>query len=161
MDKYTARELGETVTMFIENDRSIIATQRKLRQKYPNRPVSHKTVIYRLHSNFRQYGTTADRPRSGRQRTSRNAENVTLACDSVAESPETSPWRPGFQLHISASSLRRVLKTDLKMFPYKIQLAKRDPDQRVDYSNAILRIFGKVEDFSSKLIISDESSINS
>lgn len=161
MDKYTPQERAEIVTIFIENNRSIIATQRKLRQKYPNRPVPHKTTIYRLHANFRQYGTTADRPRSGRQRTSRNAENVSLVRDSVAESPETSSRRRGSQLHISARSLRRILKTDLKMFPYKIQLAQkllpRDPDQRVEYSNAILRLSGEIEDFSSKLIMSDEA----
>ncbi|KAK9753470.1 Helix-turn-helix domain (DUF4817) [Popillia japonica] len=114
MDKYTPQERAGIVTIFIENNRpSIIATQRKFRQKYPNRPVPHKKTIYRLHLNFRQYGTTADRPRSGRQRTSRNArqygttadrprsgrqrtsrnaENVALVRDSVVESPETETW---------------------------------------------------------------------
>ncbi|KAF7280067.1 hypothetical protein GWI33_006449 [Rhynchophorus ferrugineus] len=88
MDKNTSQE-REIVTIFIEHNSSIIATQRKLCQKYPNRPVPHKTTIDRLHANFRQYDTTADRPRSGRQRTSRKAENVALVRDSAA-SPETS-----------------------------------------------------------------------
>ncbi|KAF7270522.1 hypothetical protein GWI33_016527 [Rhynchophorus ferrugineus] len=46
------------------------------------------------------------------------------------------------------------------MFPYKIQLVQkllpRDSDQRVEYSNAILRLSGEIEDFSSKLIMSYE-----
>ncbi|CAB4068965.1 unnamed protein product [Lepeophtheirus salmonis] len=33
------------VTIFIKNNRSIIATQGKFRQKYPNRPVPPKTII--------------------------------------------------------------------------------------------------------------------
>ncbi|KAF7262824.1 hypothetical protein GWI33_004010 [Rhynchophorus ferrugineus] len=120
MEKYTPQELAEVVTIFIENNRSIIATQEKLRQKYPNC----------------QYGTTADRPRSGRQRTSHNAEYMALVCDSVAEFPETSIRRSRSQLPISTRSLRRILKTDLKMFPYKIQLVQkllpRDTDQRFE-----------------------------
>ncbi|KAF7272898.1 hypothetical protein GWI33_014375 [Rhynchophorus ferrugineus] len=68
MDKYTPQERAEIVSIFIENNRYIIATQRKLRQKYPNRPMPHKTTIYRLHANFRHYGTTANRPGSERQR---------------------------------------------------------------------------------------------
>ncbi|KAF7266849.1 hypothetical protein GWI33_019874 [Rhynchophorus ferrugineus] len=112
MDKYTRQEREEIVSIFIENNRSIIATQRKLRQKYPNRPVPHKTPIYCLHC-----GTTADKPRSGSQRTSHNAENLALGRDSVAESPETSIRRRSSQLHISAR--RRMLKNE-KMFSYKI-----------------------------------------
>ncbi|KAF7274607.1 hypothetical protein GWI33_012716 [Rhynchophorus ferrugineus] len=75
MDKYTSQERAEIVTIFIENNRFVIATQRKLCQKYPKRPVPHKTTTDRLHANFRQYGTTTGRPRSGRQRMSRNPEN--------------------------------------------------------------------------------------
>ncbi|KAF7273819.1 hypothetical protein GWI33_013493 [Rhynchophorus ferrugineus] len=63
---------------------------------------------------------TADRPSSGRQWTSRNAANVALVRDSVAESPETSIRRRSSQLHISPRSLRRILKTNLEMFPYKM-----------------------------------------
>ncbi|CAB4054086.1 unnamed protein product [Lepeophtheirus salmonis] len=98
---------------------------------------------------FRQYGTTADKPHSGRQRTSRNAENVVLVRGSVAESPETSIRRCVSQLHISARNFEKGFKT----FPYKIQLVHklllRDHDQRVEYSNAILRLPRKIEDFSS------------
>ncbi|KAF7282159.1 hypothetical protein GWI33_003083 [Rhynchophorus ferrugineus] len=88
MDKNTPQERAEIVTIFIENS------------------LPRKTTIYPLHANVRQYGMAADMPRSGRQRTSRNAENVALVRDSGAESQETSIWRRGFQLHISASSLR-------------------------------------------------------
>lgn len=60
------------------------------------------------------------------------------------QSPETSIRRRGSQLHISARNLRRILKTDLKMFPYKIQLVQkllpRDPEQRVEYTNAIILV---------------------
>ncbi|KAF7278808.1 hypothetical protein GWI33_007959 [Rhynchophorus ferrugineus] len=120
MFKYTRQERAEIVTIFIENNRSIIDTQRKLRQKYPNRSVPDKRTIYRLYANFRQYGTTADRPRSGRQQMFHNAKNVALVHDSVSEFPQTSVRRRDSQLHISARSLIRILKTHLKMFAYKI-----------------------------------------
>ncbi|KAF7277693.1 hypothetical protein GWI33_009304 [Rhynchophorus ferrugineus] len=97
MDKYTPQERAEILTIFIENNRSIIATQRKLHQKYFKRPVPHKTTIYSLHANFPQYDTTAGRLHSRRQQTSPNAENVALVRDSVAESPETLTGRRGSQ----------------------------------------------------------------
>ncbi|CAB4055249.1 unnamed protein product [Lepeophtheirus salmonis] len=116
----------------MENNRSIIATQRQFRLKYPNYPVPHSTTIYSLHANFRQHGTTADRPRSGRQP---NVENLNLEQNSVAESPETSIRRRASQLNISARSLRRILKTNLRIFQYRIQLVHkllpREHNQRV------------------------------
>ncbi|KAF7268445.1 hypothetical protein GWI33_018454 [Rhynchophorus ferrugineus] len=70
---------------------------------------------------------------------SRKAENVALVCDSVAEFPETSIQRHCSQLHISTRSLRRILKIDLKIFPYKIQLVQKllpeDFDLRIEYKN--------------------------
>ncbi|CAB4059751.1 unnamed protein product [Lepeophtheirus salmonis] len=49
-----------------------------------------------------EYSTTRDKPCSGRQRTSRKAENVTLVGDSVVEHSKTSIPRRVSQLHISA-----------------------------------------------------------
>ncbi|KAF7278133.1 hypothetical protein GWI33_008750 [Rhynchophorus ferrugineus] len=47
------------------------------------------------------------------------------------------------------------------MLTYKIQLFQkllpRDPDQRAEYSNAILRLSGENEYVSSKLIMSDDA----
>lgn len=76
MHKYTQQERVEIVTILIGNKRSITVTRRKLSKKYPNH--SYKNTIYRLHSNFLQHSTTADMPRFRRQRTSRNAETVTM-----------------------------------------------------------------------------------
>ncbi|KAF7270594.1 hypothetical protein GWI33_016452 [Rhynchophorus ferrugineus] len=119
MDKYRPQERAEIVTIFIENNHSIIATHRKLRQKYPNRPITVR----------QQPGLVLED----------NAENVTLVRNSVVESPETPIWRHGSQ------------------FLFVQKLLPRDPDQRVEYSNAILRLTGEIEDFSSKLIMSDEA----
>ncbi|KAF7279967.1 hypothetical protein GWI33_006533 [Rhynchophorus ferrugineus] len=113
MNKYTPEERAEIVTIFIKNNRSIIATQWKLSQTYSNLPMHHKTTIFES------------------------------------------------ALYVSARSLRRILKTDLNIFPYKIQLLQtllpKDPDQRIECSNAILRLSGEIENFSYKLIMSDET----
>ncbi|KAF7263645.1 hypothetical protein GWI33_001364 [Rhynchophorus ferrugineus] len=66
----------------------------------------------RLHANFQQYGTTADRSCSGRQQTSRIVENVALVRDSVAESPETSIQRRGSQLHPVHNSISPKIATE-------------------------------------------------
>jgi len=50
---------------------------------------------------------------------------------------------------------------DLKMFPYKIQLAQQfllqDPQQRLEYANKLKQIARENENFLSNLIMSDEA----
>ena len=52
-------------------------------------------------------------------------ENIAAVADSMCEAPSTSIHRSSQQLHISQISLRRTLRKDLGMKPYKVRLVQK------------------------------------
>ena len=161
MNRYIPQQRAEIVTIFIQKNKSIVLIQREYRKLYRNQSVPDKKTIHALSNRFEKYGTTLDSYRSERPRTARSEENIACVRESVAESPETSTRRRAQQLKISQRSLRRILKKYLHLFPYKIQLVQellpRDHNQRLKYSNAILNLARDIDNFSEKMIMSDEA----
>ena len=77
-----------------------------------------------------------NRRRSGLPRTAQ--ENVTAVADSIEQSPRCSIRKHAFALHMSATSVHRILHRSLHMHPYKImvvqELSKRDYETRTNLS---------------------------
>ena len=73
---------------------------------------------------------------SGRKLTARSPENVDAVRDSVGRSPKKSLWRCSQELGLSRSSAHRILKNDLQLYPYRIQikqtLTQNDMAKRVE-----------------------------
>lgn len=161
MTRYTPQQRAEIVTIFIQQNESIVLTQREYKKRHKNNPVPDKKTIRVLASKFKLNGTTFNCHRSGRPRTARSEENITRVSQSVVESPQTSIRRRGQQLNISSRSLQRILKKNLHLFPYKILLVQklllRDHNQRLEYSNAIVNLQKKFDNFSEKIMMSDEA----
>lgn len=90
-----------------------------------------KTLISKWLSNF-QAGTLERRRGSGRKRSVRTEDNISSAKDSVLSSPKRSVRHRSQALGVSKSSLHRILKRDLHMRPYKLQLCQKltVPDQQ-------------------------------
>ena len=59
---------------------------------------------------------------SGRKLTARSPENVDAVKDSVGWSPKKSLLRRCQELGLSRSSIHRILKNDLQLYPYRIQI---------------------------------------
>ena len=158
MNRFNPQQRAEFVTIFIQKNKSVV-TQREYRKRHRNQSAPDKKTIHALSNRFEQYGTTLGSHHSGRPRTARSEENI--ARESVAESPKTSTRRRAQQLNIFQRSLRRILKKDLHLFPYKIQLVQkllpRDHNQRLKYSNIILNLAREIDNFSEKMIMSDEA----
>ena len=131
-------------------------TQREYRKRHRNQSAPDKKTIHALSNRFEQYGTTLDSHHLGRPRTARSEENIARVRECVAESPKTLTRRRAQELNISQRSLQRILKKDLHLFLYKIQLVQkllpRDNNQRLKYSNVILNIAREVDNFSEKMI---------
>lgn len=112
-------------------------------------------------NNFAEYGTVGDSRRTGRPRTGRSAENIDAVRQSVEENPETSTRRRSSQLQLSDRTLRRILKHDLHLFPYKIQLVQKlNPEDfvlRLEYARAVLNLVDQNENFLSNLMMTDEA----
>lgn len=147
--------------MFLRNNSSVVLAQREFRRRFPGRPAPTGQTLRRLAANLQEYGTTRDVAKSGRPRSARSAENIAAVAADVELSPETSTRRRASQLAISRSSLRRILVKDLHMYPYKVQsvhqLLPVDRQKRVAYSRAILNLEHEIDNFSTKIIMSDEA----
>jgi hypothetical protein len=97
---------------------------------------------------FQQSGAVLDLPRSGRPRTARNQEILVRVNQSINENPKTSIRRRSIKLGLNRSSLHRILKRDLHLFGYKIQMvhaiSPNDFIQRLNYSRNIQRLADEI-----------------
>jgi len=117
----TLEQKIKLVDLFITHQ-SIIKTQRAYCKLYSVRKAPGKITIMKLVAKFRSVGSVLDKAHTGRHRTERTAENIELVRLSVLQSPKTSCRRRSQELSLSETTLRRILKNDLKLFPYKIQI---------------------------------------
>ena len=145
---------------FVKNGESVVATQRSFRRHFSlNRhdPVPTGKTIHRWVFNFRQTSSALNRRRSGRPRTRTAQENVTAVADSIEQSPRRSIRKHAFALHMSATSVHRILHRSLHMHPYKImvvqELSERDYETRTNLSRDILQSISP----TSVTICSDEA----
>ena len=130
----------KVVEWFIR-EKSVTKTRRLFCNWYsvPMRKAPTATTIRTLADKFRTVGSVADKVRTGRLKTVRTAENIERVRLSVLQSPKTSSRRRSKQLGLSDTSLRTILKDDLNLYPYKIQirqlLSDVDRESRVQMCN--------------------------
>ena len=95
-------------------------------------------MIRKLMRRFEEQGSVAELSRTGRPPSARTEENIERVRASTEEEPEISTRRRPEELSLHRTSLRRILRRDLNMFPYKIQLAQElkplDYQQRLNYA---------------------------
>nr|CAI5835285.1 unnamed protein product [Callosobruchus analis] len=120
MNHFTPKQRVEIVTLYIENSSSVVLTQRAYRRKYRGQRAPCDNIIRRLVSNFVEHGTVSDRQQDVRQRARRSTKLVEADKESVAQNPEMSYRRRAQQFGVSGTTLRRILKNDLRLFPYKV-----------------------------------------
>lgn len=110
--------------------------QVQFQRHFGQRDFPSKTMLVKLVKKFRDHGTVHNlNPKgvgpshSGRKRTSRTQANIDAVRTSVGRSPKKSLRRRSQQLGIPRESLRRVLISDLHLYPYKIQIKQTLTDQ--------------------------------
>ena len=91
-----------------------------------------KSRIFDWVQKFREYGTVQNLNSedlrdtySGRRVSARTERNIDAVQDSVGWSPKKSLWWCSQELGISWESLRHVLKSDLHLYPYQIQIKQK------------------------------------
>ncbi|GFY75311.1 putative transposase [Trichonephila inaurata madagascariensis] len=99
-------------------------TQCKHRQHFNSRSAPTAFMIWSMVDRFEELGSVTDRPGRGVHQNIRTEDNVKTVWQSVADGPSVSIRRRSSQLGISRRTLRRILKLDLKMYPYKIQIVQ-------------------------------------
>jgi hypothetical protein len=161
MERFTTEQRTRTIEFYYLNQRSIILTQRAYRRHFNVRISPSEAMIRCLVNRHHQHGSVRDLPRTGRPRLSRSAENIERVQQSVNEAPETSCRRRSAQLEMSRTSLRRILKKDLQLYPYKVQLVQElkpaDLRQRLNFAVKFQELARNEINFIENLIMSDEA----
>ena len=136
-------------------------TVRAYRKKYGRHSAPAENTIRSLAKNFFEYGSIATRQRPIRPRPKRSGEIIEAVKDSVADNPNVSYRRRSQELNVSGTTLRRILKQDLHLFPYKVQITQRllptDKPRRLEYGNAVARMIDAEPDFWDKILMTDEA----
>ena len=109
---------------------------------------------------FNSTGSVSNLKTGGRPRTVRTEETRELVADAVASNANSSVRSLSRQLEISKSSLHRVMRQDLKLFPYKIQITHalfpNDFERRVEFARSFMSLC-ETDSFIHNLMMSDES----
>lgn len=124
-----------------------------------------RTFISTAVQRYRTSGSNKNKRGSGRRRTARSEDNVLAAGLELALNPSTkvnSTRKLANSLNISRTSIRRILKTDLSLHPYKMICR-----QALTENNVANRIFCCI-DFQARfangmhrsIIFSDEKIFN-
>lgn len=116
---------------YIENGRSIIATQRAFKVFYKSKKAPSKHTINDIIKNMDQNGSVGRRDYTKRANTVRTPENIKRIKRKLDESPHRSSRRLEKETGIDRCTVRRILNDDIGAFPYKIQMQQQQsPDNR-------------------------------
>ena len=118
--RYTPLQRFE-IAAWYESFGSVIVVQRLFRKRYgvnTNIPVYRTTKS--IHDKAREIGIP-DAPRSGRPRVARSSDNAAAVAQAFHRSPKKLSARTATELHMSKSTVLRVLK-DFKMHSYMLRL---------------------------------------
>lgn len=160
MERFSGADRALCVREFYKNNDSATVAQRKfcshrgLRniKDAPSVPLIRKWV-----KKFEETGSTMDKRKSGRPRSSRSDENVEMVNQSIRDNPDLSVRKRAHALNVPRSSLHRILRKDLKLHPYKIQLVQelkpQDAGQRLQFVNQVTARFATF----NNILFSDEA----
>ena len=121
-----------------------------------------------IKTKFREHGTVVDLcskatggTYSGRKKSARTEENIAAVRNSVGRSPKKSMRRRSQELGMARELLRRVLTSDLHLYPYKIQIKQQltdaDKEKRVTMCEWFCNVLENDENFLEKVWFSDEA----
>lgn len=136
---------------------SITQTQRNYRSKYSGSPPVRNTILQWV-QNFRDQGSVENQARSGRPESSSPREQRVATY--FNRNPRRSLRTAERDLTISRSSIQRILRNRLHMFPYKIQIVQqledRDYAARTWFVNWCRQNIQSDCSFLNRIIFSDE-----
>ncbi|KYQ46877.1 hypothetical protein ALC60_14119 [Trachymyrmex zeteki] len=93
MEQYTPPQRAVIVQLYIQNNFSIVKTQRAYRAKYRVKKAPSDHTIRHLHQKFLGTGNLGNASHRGRRRPRRSDENIEAVQVSVQRSPTTSSRR--------------------------------------------------------------------
>ena len=117
MEQYTL-ERGQIVELYIKNNQSIVKTQREFCAKFKSRSAPAKNTIKKIYEKFTSTGYLGNSKKPNKPKPKRSHENIERVRRSIEENPTTSSRRRSAQLNIAHTTLRRIIRNDLGIYPY-------------------------------------------
>ena len=132
----------QIIKFYYQNQCSVRETFRALHYFYPRHNHPAESTIRCLVTKFESIGSINNQPTPVRRRNARSAENIAAVRESVRENPRRSISHRSQELGLSMTSTWRILRRDLDLHPYKIQLTQglKVNDQVV--ANAVCSLIG-------------------
>lgn len=160
MERFSGADRALCVREFYKNGDSATVARRKFCSIRGFRHLNDAPSIPLIRNwvkKFEETGTTLDKSKSGRPRSSRTVENVESVNQSVRDDPNLSIRKRASALNVHRSSLHRIMHKDLNLHPYKIQLVQelkpQDASQRLNFVN---QLFEQLSTFTN-ILFSDEA----
>lgn len=118
MEKFTTKQRTKIVEFYFEYRRSTVLTQRAYCWHFN---VTSDFMIRRLIHCFQHYGSVSDLPWSGRKRSVYTEENHQCVQEGNQEEPGNTICRCSVQFGIPQTSLYCIIRTDMHLYPFKVQ----------------------------------------
>ena len=153
---------GKVVEFYLQT-KSIVKTQRQYQRHFSVKTAPNRKTIWRTVKKFENERTVhnVNKGRSSRTRSARSQENIKVVRQSAVQSPKKSCRRRSQELGLSRMSTVRILKLDLKLFPYHLQvkhkLTAQDKRARVEMCNWFNNKMEEDEDWLDNVWFTDEA----
>lgn len=161
MVKYTKEQRLQIIKIYYRNSEYVTATLRALTPIFGRNSRPSRQAVTSLVQKFKSTYSLCDVAVPVRQRVGRSVENIAAVETSVANDPNQSIPRRSQELGIAQTTLRRILRKDLGLHPYKIQLTQELKPmvnlKRRTFSDLALEKMRLDDQFHRKIIFSDEA----
>ena len=160
MDRWGVRERVCAVELFIRTG-SITETQRRFRRERNQQEAPSPNPICRWIRQWSEEGSVTCKKPPGWPSSVHTPDNIAWVLTSVSCSPRRSARTHAQALRMSDSSVRRILRSDMSLHPYKLQvvhpLSNRDREMRLQFCRQFVGILTENPDLPNKLLMSDEA----
>src|SRR5690348_3285259 len=147
------KDLCQSIAREFERAERQADTFWRLKKDGVSRPFISLTI-----KRWRETGSIADRPRTGRPRTARTPERIKAVRARIRRNPRRSQRRLASHMGVSRRSIQRILKEDLGLTPYKRRkvhgLSTQQRRTRLERSKALLQRYDEFD--VQRIVFSDE-----
>ena len=161
--QYTVKQRVFTVEAFIASNKLLKETKLAFKKQFKTKYSPCSRVIIEWYSKFKSQGSVLDSI-SCRSLSIRTPEKITEVRQVIAETPTTSIRKVASHTNISYGTARRILRFDLHLFPYKVQLVQGLSDDDFPKRLAFCQWFEQKKkaqaDILSCFIFTDEASFH-
>ena len=152
-------------TLWMHQYKSSVIVRRKFRTKYPNcrNNIPSRKVISTWYSRFSET-RRIDQGNEHRGRTSVEPQIVEAIGNIHKENPSTSIRQVAQQVPVCKTSVHKVVRKNLKLYPYKIQMLQSlehpDYEKRESFARTVLDLINTDATFLQRVCFTDEATFH-